>query len=58
MPERAKPHGEHSEGFFYPTAGNSLLMRIELRTFRGFAEYRSEYKRKPGKHKENSFVFN
>ena len=33
MPERAKPRGEHSEGFFFtPTAGNSLLMRIELRT--------------------------
>ena len=33
MPERAKPRGEHSEGvFFTPTAGNSLLMRIELRT--------------------------
>ena len=33
MPERVKPRGEHSEGFFFtPTAGNSLLMRIELRT--------------------------
>ena len=32
MPVRAKPYGEHSEGIFLPTGGNSSQLGFELAT--------------------------